>query len=393
METLPTPERASRSRAIIVTLATTIALFVVTLLLQIQSGAYDSEFGAHADEPAHVVTGMMVRDYLAGGLLKGTSPMKFAREYYERYPKVALGHYPPVFYVIEGVWLIPARNPAAVLALMALMCTVAALLTWKVARNHGMPAALALIPAALFIADPLVRTYTAIVMSDLLLVIFCLLATDAWRRFLGSTSKRDAIAFGLWAAIAILTKGSALFLALLPPLSIALSSKWGLLKSRALWLAPIPVILFAMPWMLATRHITAEGMSDTPLLEYIGEAAPFFAKHLVSEFGWMATLLLVAVCIATLMRAFRRIPVDDSTVCHVAVVVGLLGFYIAIPSGLDARYFLPMIPSLFVLIIGIARLTATYLAKKYAPELTGPRLTVSITAIASLIFLGVLFET
>lgn len=75
------------------------------------------------------------------------------------------------------------------------------------ARNHGLSRIGAWIPAILLIIHPLVRTYTSIVMSDMLLAIFCLLAIDAWRRFLGSTKARDSLWFGLWAAAAILTKG------------------------------------------------------------------------------------------------------------------------------------------------------------------------------------------
>jgi hypothetical protein len=358
-----TTDQASRRRAIGAGLGAAAIVFAAVLLLQWSAGAYRSEFGAHADEPAHVVTGMMVRDYIAGGLSKGASPMAFAKDYYERYPKVALGHYPPLFYVVEGTWMLPVRSPAALLVLMALLCTIAAMLTHWAARKHGLSPVLAWFPAALFIADPLVRTYTAIVMSDLLLVIFCLLATDAWRRFLGSAATRHALTFGVWAAAAILTKGSGLFLALLPPLSIALSGKWRLVSCRALWLAPLPVLVFALPWMVATRHITAEGMSETPALEYLAEAVGFFANHIPGEFGWLATLLLAGACGEAIVRAIRRCPVGDSSACLVAFVIGLLLLYLAVPSGLDARYFLPMIPALFILSIDTGVRVAPRLAK------------------------------
>ena len=393
MET-PAPPRSTPSRRpIVIALAVGIALSLAALLLQAHAGAYQSEFGAHADEPAHVVTGMMVRDYLAGGMLEGTSPMKFARDYYERYPKVALGHYPPAFYVIEGIWLIPSRSPAATLVLMAVMAATAAFLTWRAALHHDLPHSLAWIPAALFITHPLVRIYTAIVMSDLLLVIFCLLATGAWRRFLGSSSTRDALTFGLWAAAAILTKGSGLFLALLPPLSIALSGKWQLLKSRSLWLAPIPVIVLAMPWMVATRHITAEGMSHVPLPEYIAGAIPFFARNLIGEFGWIACLLTLAACASAAILALRGRPVDDSTACHVAIIVGLLVFYIAIPSGLDARYFLPLVPSLFLLVTDAARRLADLIAGRLSPASPPPQRTTIATAGTCLLAAAIWLES
>jgi hypothetical protein len=364
-----------------------VGLFVLTLGLQWSSGAYQSEFGAHADEPAHVVTGLMVRDYLAEGLWQGQSPMAFAQAYYDRYPKVALGHYPPAFYLVEGVWLLPVRSPAAVLVLMAVLCTAAALLTWRLARSQGLHPVPALLAAALFVLHPLVRTYTNIVMSDLLLIIFCLLATDAWRRFLGSTKTRDSLWFGLWAAAAILTKGSGLFLALVPPLSIALTGKWRLLKCRALWLAVVPVILFAMPWMLATRHITAEGMSSTPLSEYIPQACSFFAKHLPAEFGWLAGLLLLCAVLEAIRRAILRRSVDDSTACLVAFAVGLLALYLVIPAGLDSRYLLPLAPIIFILGIDFVHRLTIHFTRKLSESQRATAVATAFVILATVILL------
>src|SRR5664280_2187093 len=74
-------------------------LFGVVVLWQSVSGAYRAELAAHADEAAHYVTGLMLRDYAASFF--PTSPVRFAEQYYLHYPKVAIGHWPPVFYIIE----------------------------------------------------------------------------------------------------------------------------------------------------------------------------------------------------------------------------------------------------------------------------------------------------
>jgi hypothetical protein len=48
----------------------TTAAFVLSLgfvvLLQAAAGAYRSGFGGHPDEAAHLITALMVRDFLAG---------------------------------------------------------------------------------------------------------------------------------------------------------------------------------------------------------------------------------------------------------------------------------------------------------------------------------------
>src|SRR5438874_11144897 len=76
--------------------------FVVTL--QVLGGAYASGFGGYPDEPAHLVTSLMVRDFLAN--LDFRRPWQFAQQYYFHYPKVAIGHWPPMFYGALGIWLL-----------------------------------------------------------------------------------------------------------------------------------------------------------------------------------------------------------------------------------------------------------------------------------------------
>ena len=61
-------------------LARTALLFFCCLGVAFLSGAFISQSREDPDEPAHIVTGLMVHDYLAGGL--GAHPLAFARDYY-----------------------------------------------------------------------------------------------------------------------------------------------------------------------------------------------------------------------------------------------------------------------------------------------------------------------
>ena len=56
-----------------------LCLLVVNVFLQVANNSYVSDFGAHPDEGAHVVTSLMVRDYLAGGFLDSSSPVASAK--------------------------------------------------------------------------------------------------------------------------------------------------------------------------------------------------------------------------------------------------------------------------------------------------------------------------
>ncbi len=69
----------------------------IAVMLQLLSGAFESAFAAYPDEPSHYVTGLMVRDYIAGGF--PAPPFQYATDYYSHYPKIGIGHWPPVFYL------------------------------------------------------------------------------------------------------------------------------------------------------------------------------------------------------------------------------------------------------------------------------------------------------
>src|SRR5687768_1549891 len=90
---------AGRFRAKAVLLGVFLLFTGIALTLQRVCGAYHGEFNGYPDEPAHYVTGLLIRDYIAQGLPQ--PPMAFAKNYYLHYPKVALGHWPPLFYMAE----------------------------------------------------------------------------------------------------------------------------------------------------------------------------------------------------------------------------------------------------------------------------------------------------
>jgi hypothetical protein len=333
-----------------------VGLFLISLGFQIGSGAWRSDFGGHADEGAHVVTGLMVRDYLGGGFLETWHPMRYAEAYYERFPKVALGHYPPGFYLVASAGLLPFRSGATLLVIMNLLGAGTGVLVWWFGRRileHDLPAvALAL----LYVLLPQTRTYTAIVMADLLLVLLGALAARSFLIFLRSGRGRDAFFFGFWAACAILTKGSGIGLALLPLFALILSGKWRQFFSPRLWLAPVPVLVVALPWMLLTMGITKEGMQQSGILDWAKAALPYYGEALVAEAGWFAVgALAAAFAFGGLQMLLRRqVLRDEEAVLWALFACGIV-IPLVIPAGLDQRYLMPVIPSILLLAASFVR--------------------------------------
>lgn len=244
---LPT-RRGLRSSALLVVLC------VVAFLANVARGALVDGLAAHEDEAGHLVTGLMVRDWFAAG--GAPAPLAFAQEYYLRYPKVGLGHWPPLFYLIQGLWT--WLWGATQVSLVALMSLVAGSLAWLLARvaEPRVGPALALAAALTLLALPLVQWYGAGVLLELPLALACLASALVLGAWIETPSVRLALLFGFLAAATALLKGNGLCLALAVPIALLFSARPRLWGEGSLWLMPLPVLLLCTPWYLLTIGIS-----------------------------------------------------------------------------------------------------------------------------------------
>lgn len=276
--------------------------FALALTFQIQEGAYSAELAQHPDEPAHFVTGLMIHDYLAGGLRQ--APLPFAQNFYEHYPKVALGHWPPLFYVVQAGWTLlftPARP--SVLLLMAVLCALAASVMVRFARAV-IPLPYVLAAACLMIALPLMRDLAGQAMSETLVALTVLAATLHLGDYLDNGEARHALWFGVWAALAILTKGTALVLGVAPVLAILLGWRWHLVKNRSFWVPAAIAILVCVPWYLwapDARHESVASYGGLRLRAYTLVHAPALWARAIGPFA------TPFACIG-MVREFARLP-------------------------------------------------------------------------------------
>jgi hypothetical protein len=143
----------------------------------------------------------------------------------------------------------------------------------------------------------------------------------------------------------MLTKASGAALALVPPLVIAMRGDWRQLTNWRLWLAPVPVVLTAVPWTLATYHLTKDGMIDMPLLAYVKEAFVFYSSSMPDAVSGLVIIGTLAAAII-LMNSKRRISTTAATL--IALCVGTFILYLVVRSGMDRRYLLPLAPPMML---------------------------------------------
>ena len=322
-----------------------VAFLVLMVSVQSWHGAYHSDLAEDPDEAAHAVTSLMVRDYLATA--PGSNPMRYAQSYYERLPKVALGHYPPGFYMVAGIFLLPVPTLGALFFLQAAI--VASLAATSARWSAGMlPSWVGwLVGVAVCLAAPMQKV-SVLIMSDFLLALLSLLSVGCLWRYVERPKVLWALGFGFLAAAAILTKGSGWMLALAPALIIALTRKWSLLWKPSLWVAPLPVLALALPWQMYSYRFTEEGMSGLGLREHFLHAVKFYAISFQDSFGWPFIILGVAAVIMMLVRWLRGGALQPGEAALWALIGSAVVLVLTVPAGVSSRYLVPMTPPLLL---------------------------------------------
>ena len=331
-----------------------LGIVLLATLVQWMVGAIESGFGGFEDEPAHLVTGLMVRDWLANatGIMDSggpswTAPRAFAENFYIHYPKVAIGQWPPVFHAMLGTWmLVVGTSKLAIVSLLTLLMAATAYLVFGAVRNmHGIAAGA--VAAVIFLTVPIVQLCGAAAMTEIPLAMLSLLAVFAFGRYLEFGQKRWIYGFAAAAILTVLTKGSGLALGLLPVLCIPMSGRWDLLRDRSLWLAGALVALVTAPWYLATVSLAQDswGGGTSPSLAY--------AKFAASEyFPWLLELLgplgaaFVPMGIAVGVRDFRLgLKGSGRWLAFGAWAPALLILHHVVPSSVEERHLAVLAPA------------------------------------------------
>jgi hypothetical protein len=311
------------------------------LAFAVGAGGFSSDLGGDPDEAAHAVTALMLRDYLGSHL--GQHPMAFAKAYYADFPRVALGHYPPLYYVLTAPLLLLYNSVGTLLIFQALTLALLATLTHLMGCRFLKPASAAASSLGILLL-PLALKLNLHVMSDILLAMLCIWAVMLWAWYLQAPTVRRALIWGCVAAAAILTKGSGMGLCLLPPLGTLLAGRWRLILTWSWWCAALPVAILAGPWMIYSTGISKEGMTLFSPAQYFVQAVPFYLKGMPAVFGWPLTLLTVAGVSHSLVTSWRQRAFTPIQASLFAMTAGMTLVLLLVPVGLSTRYMLTLAP-------------------------------------------------
>ena len=242
-----TKEGPSRTEAAVSALLFGLYLLIV-VALQWRGNAFRAELGGTADEAPHYVTGLLVHDYVSDGL--PGKPLAYAHNFYNHYPKVALGHWPPFFYIVQAAWTLPftPSRTSVMLLMAALTALLATALTKTIWEEFSLGAGV--LAGVTLLSLTVIQEFSSLLMSEILLTLLVFLATLAYGRYLDTENWRPAVWFGFWATLGMLTKVTAIELALIPPCAVLVTRRWHLLRKFSFWLPGIMVVGIAGPWYL-----------------------------------------------------------------------------------------------------------------------------------------------
>lgn len=305
-------------------------------------GAFDSDLGGDPDEAAHAVTALMLRDYATAAA--GDPPMGFARTYYEDFPRVALGHYPPLYYLVAAPLLLLGASVITLILLQAVTLAGLATLTVGTTRRLRLHVGIQMAAGGAVLALPFALKLAQHVMADILLAFLCLWAVVAWANYLRQPSAGRALGWGCIAAAAILTKGSGMGLCLLPPVASVLAGRLRLMATGAWWLSALPVVILAGPWMIYSTGISKEGMTLLSPLKYFMQAVPYYLRATPLVFGWPLT---VAAALGVITGC-KRNELSYEAASLMGMSVGMVAVLLLVPVGLSTRYMLTLAPVIVI---------------------------------------------
>lgn len=322
----------------------------VVCALQWNGQAYAADLSANPDEAAHFVTGLMARDYLLH--FPWPAPMPFAQRFYNSYPMVGIGHWPPLFYLAQALWMaLLGGSVASALLLMAVLTALTATVLVRLSRSLvGAPIAMAV--GAAFLVAPLVQRYSRTVMAEMPVTLLMVLSALAYARYLSTKRTGDAVWFGVAASAAIMMKPNGLALALLPPLAVLLARQTRTVVERSFWIPPVIVLIVCGPWYVLTARLASDGWSASYDPSWL--LSNPVASNAIDALGLLGLPIFLLACAgAWLALTWRDGSATDLTRRHHTAAMAALAlstwiFVSVVVPVRGERHLLPLLPPLLI---------------------------------------------
>lgn len=336
--------------AIVALAAMTLALFMTT--------PTGGDFWWY-DASRHAMNGVFLRDFLMeGGLMH---PLRFARDYYQQYPAINIGFYPPLMYIASVPFLaVFGASHAVSQSVVALHALLAGVMIYLICQRM-MDKWSALLVALAILALPEMALWARQVQLDVPALALLLCTAWALIHYLHTGSGRWLLLTAAFMGLAMLTRVQAGYA--VPAVGLfALFHRTPQRPPLRTWLAAALLFLvLALPSVGSVFYFSkvtgnlAGAMPDMPAL-WSWNNWTWYARALPQQIGWPATWFIIAGLLATAATLRAGMPPAARVVAAFALSSWV---FFTIVSNKEPRFNLPSIPFTFMLAAyGVARLQA-----------------------------------
>jgi hypothetical protein len=296
------------------------------------------EFSYYIDEAQHAVTGLFVADAIHDFPVR--HPVQYAYAYYAQYPAVGLLHWPPLFYLCEGLAFL-IFGPSAVSARLTIICfTVVLLYQWFLLVEELQDSYTAAISTVVLGLIPMVLVFEKTVMLEIPSLALGMAATRHWFRYLDSGRRSSLYCFGLWLGAALLCKQTNVYLLVFCALTLVLMRKWQRFFSWDMLAVAGLVALLAGPFLVLMLLLQGKAVAgDLGSHRMEGwERISYYVRTLPESFS--PSLLLLATAGGLLAWRWNRRGLTLFMFCW--ILAGYLTFtWFGQPEARFAIYWFP----------------------------------------------------
>lgn len=302
------------------------------------------------DASRHAMNGVFLRDFLMeGGLL---DPIGFSSRYYQQYPGINIGFYPPFFYVSSvPVLLLFGTDHAASQAVVALyVLGLGTVIVLMCRRIMDILSAGAIALCALMLAP--VALWSRQVQLDVPALTIVVFAAYALVQYLRNGSQRWLFVAGLAVGLGVLTRVQCVFMAPVWFYFIFLRKFPGRPSLGLRVLASLLAVVVALPALAMAVYFTrvnsalATAMPGMPSL-WSWENWTWYAAQLPAQIGYPALLVLLIGLTAAIWLGYHC---QASLEVQVLAACGACAWlFFTLVSNKDPRFNLPGVVFLFLL--------------------------------------------
>lgn len=302
------------------------------------------------DASRHAMNGVFLSDMLSqGGWLH---PVEFAKAYYEKYPAINIGFYPPFFYISSvPMLLLFGVSHAVSQSVVALYTLASGILVFFICRGV-MDRISALATALCILAFAPIALWARQVQLDVPAVAMYLLTAWTLIRYLETGRQNWMFAAGILLGLSMLTRVQGVFLGPVFLFVVFLQRPPGrpVLAKRIAATAIAGVV--ALPAVLMVQYFSsvnqalATRMPGMPGLWTLDNWT-WYAQQLPEQVGWPVTCLMAAGLLAALVVAVQGRATAGLTVIGAAWACAWIFF--SVVSNKEPRFNLPGIVFLFLL--------------------------------------------